>query len=246
MIRIAICEDVMTELQMQEQMIHSIMMKLSKNTKIFSFQSGEDLLCEIDATGNMDIILLDVEMLGINGIETARIIRKKDARVILIFISCHNQYYKEMIGVQPYAFIDKPVSGEKLEQILKQVLETRLNFCDGFIFSYHKKQYNIPLVQIRFFQSDKRVVHIDTIHKNSLTPEYLFYGKLEEVEKSINMANVKFLRVRKSFLVNSQFVIEYSADKVILDNGLVLEISKKYKENVRQHYISMLREKRWE
>ena len=52
---------------------------------------------ETDTTGNMDIVFLDVEMLGISGIETARILRERDSRVILIFVSCHNQYCKEMI-----------------------------------------------------------------------------------------------------------------------------------------------------
>lgn len=246
MIRIAICEDVISELLMQKQIIQSIMLKFSKNIKLYCFQSGEDLLFEIDTSGNMDIIFLDVEMLGISGIETARIIREKDFRVILIFISCHNQYYKEMIEVQPYAFVDKPVSEEKLMKILKQVLETRLNLCDGYCFSYNKKQYNIPLAQIRFFQSDKRIVRINTIQTNSLEQEYLFYGKLEEVENDIIETNVKFIRIRKSWLVNSQFVKEYSVDKVVLDNGTEVEISKRYKDNVRQHYISMLREQRWE
>lgn len=246
MIRIAICEDVLAEQKRQVEMVQSIMMKLSKNAKVFSFQSGEDLLCEIDITGNMDIILMDVEMQGINGIETARIIRMRDVRAVLIFVSCHNQYYKEMIEVQPFAFIDKPVQGEKLERVLRQVLETRLCFSDGFSFIYHKKQYNIPLVQIRYFQSDKRVVRIDTILKNPLTPEYVFYGKLEKVEKTVNESNIRFLRVRKSFLVNILYVIEYSADKIVLDNGLVIEISKNYKSNVKQQYISILREKRWE
>lgn len=93
---------------------------------------------------------LDVEMLGISGIETARILRERDSRVILIFVSCHNQYCKEMIEVQPYAFIDKPVSEEKLEKILKRVFETHLNSDDSYCFSYNKRQYNIPLNQIRF------------------------------------------------------------------------------------------------
>lgn len=131
------------------------------------------------------------------------------------------------------------------KQILQHVMETRFNFCEGYTFSYHKKQYNIPLMQIRFFQSDKRVIHVDTIHKSPLTSEYLFYGKLEDVEKVVDKTSAKFLRIRKSFLVNSQFIIEYSADKVVLDNGIVVEISKNYKENVRQHYVSALRGKEW-
>ena len=141
MLRVAICEDVLSELQKQTQIIQSIMARLSKNVKFFCFRSGEELLMETDTTGNMDIVFLDVEMLGISGIETARILRERDSRVILIFVSCHNQYCKEMIEVQPYAFIDKPVSEEKLEKILKRVFETHLNSDDSYCFSYNKRQY---------------------------------------------------------------------------------------------------------
>lgn len=76
--------------------------------------------------------------------------------------------------------------------------------------------------------------------------EYLFYGKLEEVERNLRKANVKFLRIRKSLLVNTRFIKEYSADRVVLDNGREVEISKNYRDHVRQHYISMLKGRRWE
>lgn len=246
MLRVAICEDVLSELQKQTQIIQSIMARLSKNVKFFCFRSGEELLMETDTTGNMDIVFLDVEMLGISGIETARILRERDSRVILIFVSCHNQYCKEMIEVQPYAFIDKPVSEEKLEKILKRVFETHLNSDDSYCFSYNKRQYNIPLNQIRFFQSDKRIVQINAVQLDMPELEYLFYGKLEEVERNLRKANVKFLRIRKSLLVNTRFIKEYSADRVVLDNGREVEISKNYRDHVRQHYISMLKGRRWE
>jgi len=246
MIRIAICEDNLSELQMQKQIIQSVMMNMAKNVEVFCFQSGEDLLFEIDTTGNMDIIFMDVEMSGISGIETAKLIRKRDTRAILIFVSCHNQYYREIIEVQPYAFIDKPVSEKRIEQILRNILETGFDFTEIYIFTYNKKLYNIPLMQIRFFQSDKRIIRLDTIYSSPVTNEYMFYGKLEEVEERVNKTNVKFLRIRKSFLVNSRFITEYSAEKVVLDNGMVVEISKKYKENVRQYYLSVLRGREWE
>ena len=114
MIRIGICDDLVEELQIQEKMVKSIVYSLGLNVEIKCFQSGEDLLWEIEQKGNMDIILLDVEMGGINGVETARQLRKKDNRVILFFISYHDQYCKEIINVQPFGFIDKPVSEVKL------------------------------------------------------------------------------------------------------------------------------------
>lgn len=245
MIRIGICEDIYEELYIQEQLVKKIMFKQSKNIKLYRFQSGEDLLFEIETTGNMDIILLDIELMGISGIETARRIRQKDTRAVLIFISCHDQYCKEIIEVQPFAFIDKPLREEQLEKILKHALETKLDFSESYRFSYHKMQYKIPLGKIRLFQSDRRIIRVDTVYEDSKTEEFQFYGKLEEVEMTVNESAVKFIRIRKSFLVNKQFIIRYSAGEIILDNGMVLEIGKNYKEAVKRHYLLNLeKEKR--
>ncbi len=126
------------------------------------------------------------------------------------------------------------------------MFETHLNSDDSYCFSYNKRQYNIPLNQIRFFQSDKRIVQINAVQLDMPELEYLFYGKLEEVERNLRKANVKFLRIRKSLLVNTRFIKEYSADRVVLDNGREVEISKNYRDHVRQHYISMLKGRRWE
>ena len=77
----------------------------------------------MEQKGNMDIILLDIEMGGINGVETARQIREKDNRAILFFISCYDQYCKEIINVQPFRFIDKPVSEAELESSFKEAFK---------------------------------------------------------------------------------------------------------------------------
>lgn len=82
MIRIGICDDLVEQLQIQEEMVRNIVCRLGLNTEIKCFQSGEDLLWEMEQKGNMDIILLDIEMGGINGVETARRIREKDNRAI--------------------------------------------------------------------------------------------------------------------------------------------------------------------
>ena len=78
MIRIGICDDLVEQLQIQEEMVRNIVCRFGLNTEIKCFQSGEDLLWEMEQKGNMDIILLDIEMGGINGVETARRIREKE------------------------------------------------------------------------------------------------------------------------------------------------------------------------
>jgi two-component SAPR family response regulator len=118
MIRLGICEDVYEEMIYCKKLVDRIMAKLSRNANVYSFQSGEDLLMEIEATGNMDILLVDIELLGgMNGVEFGRKLREIDNNAVMKFISSHDQYCKEVIDVQPYAFIDKPISSERRSSV---------------------------------------------------------------------------------------------------------------------------------
>ena len=160
MIRIGICDDLVEQLQIQEEMVRNIVCRLGLNTEIKCFQSGEDLLWEMEQKGNMDIILLDIEMGGINGVETARRIREKDNRAILFFISYYEQYCKEIINVQPFRFIDKPVSEEELDRGFREAFKAmsqkeeifEYNDCLQHLYYYFDL---VPLYNI----SDYRLVN---------------------------------------------------------------------------------------
>ena len=235
MIRIGICDDVIEQLQLQEEILRNITHQLCLNAEVGIFQSGEDLLCEIEQKGSMDIILLDIEMGGINGVETARMIREKDSRVILIFISFYDQYCKEMISVQPFAFIDKPVSEKQLEAVMKRALKVLGEKEQIFEYTYKKVPRKILIRKIRYFESDKREINI-----YSTDGIYSFYKKLDEVEMQIEKMDVKFLRISKSYLVNMNYVKEFRYEKVVMDDGKELRIGPTYKDKIRKSYLEMM------
>ena len=86
--RILICDDdVMIQRELTKYLSEYFHRHNLRVPDICRFHTGHDLLMD---SGNKDIVFLDVEMLGISGIETARILRERDSRVILIFVSCHN------------------------------------------------------------------------------------------------------------------------------------------------------------
>lgn len=236
MIRIGICDDLVEQLQIQEEMVRSIVCRFGLNVEIKCFQSGEDLLWELEQKGNMDIILLDVEMSGINGVETARQIREKDNRVILFFISCYDQYCKEIINVQPFRFIDKPVSETELESALKEAFKTMNQKEEIFEYTYKKVPYKILVNKIRYFESDKRQVNLYSTDGVSS-----FYKKLDEVEAQLVQINIKFLRISKSYLVNMNYVKEFRYEKVVMDDGKEFKIGPRYKDTIRKSYIEWMR-----
>ena len=120
MIRIGICDDIVEDIRKQKAMIEGIAKRHGINVDICVYEEGEELLQDIQMYGHMDILFLDIEMEGKNGIETARIIRETDYQTILIFISAYDKYCKKLIEVQPFAFLDKPVSESDLEDVFEK------------------------------------------------------------------------------------------------------------------------------
>lgn len=57
------------------------------------------------------------------------------------------------------------------------------------------------------------------------------------MEEMVNKADIKLFRIRKTFLVNPLFITEYSVNREVIDNEIVLEIGRKYKETVKKHYL---------
>lgn len=106
--RIGICDDIREEVEKQEKQVRQITYQIGIRADIRKCYSGMDLLMEIELSGQFDIILLDIELGGMNGIETARQIRESDVNCNIIFITSFEQYSKEAISVHPFAFVDKP------------------------------------------------------------------------------------------------------------------------------------------
>ena len=225
MIRIGICEDERQQRQVLEEMVCRIADKLHLNREVKCFQSGEELLAEIDLSGSMDIVLLDIEMEGAGGVETAKSIREADNRAILIFVSFHDQYCKELMGVQPFDFIDKPVEEERLEPVLRRAVKVLGDKEEIFEYSYQKALYRIPVRKICYFYSDKRKVVLVCEEK-----EYSFYAKLDEVEQQLSE---NFVRIHQRYLVNPNQVVQIGTDSVTVGTGAAtrtLPVSRALKE----------------
>ena len=85
--RIGICDDIREEVEKQEKQVRQITYQIGIRADIRKCYSGMDLLMEIELSGQFDIILLDIELGGMNGIETARQIRESDVNCNIIFIT---------------------------------------------------------------------------------------------------------------------------------------------------------------
>ena len=223
MIRIAIVDD--------EKLIREHIKTLIKNKQveclIDTYSAGEELL-RTDKC--YDMVFLDIQMEGINGIETARVLRQKTEDAVLIFITGVKEYVFDAFDVAAFHYLIKPIDEQKFADVFKRaVLEVgkKKQQVNGQLFV--KTRYrNVTLEQndVLYIESRGKKVEIHT--KTDVIDAYAGIGELEKQLKQ------KFYRCHRGYLVNLAFIMEYSNDSITLNNGECIILAKeKYGEFVK-------------
>ena len=235
MIKIAICDDDEIVTSDIEERLRQTAQKSGVSIDIDVFFDGTALTdYTINNNVKYDIIYLDIELKGENGVDTARKIRQFDKDVLLIYITNYESFAKEVFEVSAYRFITKPITDEIFEKYFVSAVNEITRTPQFFQFQYNKVHYKLPINDIIYFQSDKRVTYI-----NTGTDVNKCYEKLNAIEQKMQQCGVYFFRTHQSFLVNPSYVEVYMYDSMQLRDGTVLSISEKRRKTVNELYCKM-------
>ncbi len=236
MIRIGICDDMQCYVDNLAYSIREWAEVRSINVQPVKFRSGEEVLFDYEEQGDFAAVFLDIELEGINGMETALRLREKNRLVSIVFVSRHEQYFKEMFKVYPFQFIEKPIDRRKVFEVLDQIVEEQKFFNESFIFRYNRTTFNIDLKQVLYFASERRMIRI--LMEDG--KEYVFYEKLDELEKMLSGYNHHFVRIHKSYLVNERQIEQYHSKNIVMRNGDVLTVSRDKRSMICQIHMKLL------
>lgn len=238
MLRIAVCDDVPAYVEMLAAGINAWAEQRNFNVQLEKFASGEEVLFEQEAAGDFAVVFMDVELDGIDGMETAIKLRERNRMVSIVFVSQYEQYFKQMFRVYPFRYIEKPASRQKVGEALDQIVEEHKLFYESFFFKYKRRVFNIALGEVFYFVSEKRVIRI-LMEKEK---EYVFYEKLDALEKILVDYNNRFIRIHKSYLVNGRQIEQYLPGAVVMRNGDLLPVSRDKKGKITEFYMDFLAE----
>lgn len=230
--KIAICEDNRAVAAEAENYILELHLKeLICNV----FYDGSSLLKYLEKVKQgYQIYLLDIQMPGLDGIKTANCIRQRDKNAIIIFMTDYKEFVYDVFETLPFRFLSKPITRHKLQSAICDAVDYLYTVQRFLTFSIDNVQYQIVYDEILFLESDKRKVHLYT-----LSEEYIFYGKLTNIVSTVDR-NI-FARLHVSYLVNLGHIRKITKDQAELDNGVILPISKKYKDSIREQQINFVK-----
>jgi len=210
---IGFCDD---ELSIREELVQlckQYMKANLSNFEIITFNSGEEVI-EYDKTIN--ILFLDIQMKGINGLETAEKLRQKDENMIIVFLTGYINFMQAGYRVKAFRYLLKPVkNSEFTETLLEAIHEVKKD--SRIIIGTEGEIIFLKLKEIIYIECINRYTVVRTKKKYFET-----LIKMNKWEDILNSGD--FYRVHKSYIVNLEYIKEIGKE-IILDNEEKVEVS---------------------
>ncbi len=198
------------------------------------YETGDALLA---AGKQFDIVFLDIQMEGTDGIETAKRLRERDEDTILIFITGIREYVFQAFDVAAFHYLLKPIEADKFREVFRRAgreLEKRKSKRRETVFiKTRNRSFSLEKDSILYIESRGKKVEI---HTTGETIEA--YASMNEMEGQLGGG---FFRCHRGYLVNMTYVAEYDSESITLNNGEYVYLAKeKYGEFVKA-YLRYLR-----
>lgn len=232
-IKIAICDDDIKIQFSVEEFLQQILEEYGIESEIECFDLG-DKLCDIYERGKFDLIFLDIEFEGKNGVEVGRYIREivGDETVQLAYISGNTGYAMELFAYRPINFLVKPIKKGEIKRVLDKYLILNGQNTENFQYKIGSDVFQVALSEISYFSSRARKV---ILHGREKKAE--FYGSLESIYNQVK--GKRFLYVHKSFIVNYHCIVKMEYEQVTLYDGTVIPISQARRPAIRKQFMEI-------
>lgn len=236
MLKIAVLDDQELYLNSIEVITRNCMLEQGISYEIFTYNSPEDLLYDIEEDNKYDIYLLDVELPTTSGLEVARKIREKYYDPIIIYITNYVEYAVEGYEANAYRYIPKKMLEQKLPEAYASIYPSIENKKKEFyIIEKNHKLERIAYEDIYYIKKDEKYILL--VHKHGISRDRKTIAEFMESVKSYD----SFIGVDRSYVVNVLHVMSLKNQQIILRNGDVIPISKPKLSYVKKEIMRIWR-----
>ena len=231
MTEIAVCDD---EAVIRGQ-LQQFIKKCVPESHIEAYATGEELLA---ADRSFDLVFLDIQLEGMNGMEVARALRAKKEETVLIFVTGSKEYVFDAFDVYAFHYLLKPLVEEKLDEVLGRALREmnrwKIQEKKQLLIQTRNRNYNLDQSAMLYLESRGKKVEIHTIGETIAV--YASISKLEE-----QLGN-SFYRCHRGYLVNLAHIAEYRTDRIRLSSGEEVYLAKEKYQSFVKTYMRYLKD----
>ena len=229
-LKIAVCDDVDADRDYIAALAERWAAKAGYGAQISSFASAESFLFQYEDRSDHDILLLDVEMGGMDGVTLAKKLRQGNETVQIVFITGYSDYIAEGYEVAALHYLMKPVDERKLFSVLDRAAEKLRKDEKTLTIESGGATVRIPVRQIRWAGVFGNYVTI------CAREEYTARMTLGELAERLDE---RFYRVGRSALVNLTQISRVTRREIILSDGTSIPLPRGAYEGVNRAIIDM-------
>lgn len=228
--KIAVCDD-------EQIFVDDVVKELkeqSEQCEISEYISGEDLL---NSPLEFDMIFLDIEMTGINGINAAFTLRERGYDGMIIFLTSHTEFMPDAFKVKAFRFLDKPLDNEKFNEAFSEAKKEIMNTEHILLSDRSGKTVYLKLTDIVYLEAYGDGTYI-----------YGKTGKVYDTDKPLKywkgqIGSEHFYQIHKSFIVSYLYVSDISKDGQVAMKGFKqpLDISRRNVVPFRNGFFDYIR-----
>lgn len=223
-LRFAVVEDRLPDAQRLESLLR------------LAFGGGQPLVCDHYESGdaflaafpskNYQVVFLDICMEGTNGIETARILRRTDPDLLLVFVTSSPEYVWDAFPVHPFDYLLKPYREEKLFQLADELRRVRFRAEPELEVRIARQQVHLPLRKIQYAMAQNHYVRIV-----SDDGECRAVSTFSQVEQLLR-AQENFIVCNRGVILNMDKVLRLDSDCFEMLDGTCLPVRQKDKNTL--------------
>ena len=208
--RILICDDDALAIEQIHKNLKSFFTyNHTKCPEIISYSCGEDLLSD---TGNKDIVFLDIEMPGMNGIYVGNELKKSNPDVMIFIVTSYTEYLDEAMRFHVFRYLSKPIDKQRLFRNLKDALDLYHSMTVQVPIETRHGVHTVPVSSIIMVEAQGKKVIVHTTARD--------YESIHTMQYWLDQLPVnRFFQTHRSFIINYEHITDFDHMLVHLSNG---------------------------
>ena len=239
-ITIVICDDSSLVTRQITEYLHAYMQTIPTSLQLYSYSDGHSLISSFQKGNDFGICFLDILMPGFSGMETAREIRHFNTHTRIIFLTSSPEYALESYEVRAYDYILKPVTPERLNRLMNEVLK-EIEHTDGtgIVVRSDEGVQMLLLANIIYVEAMEKKTVYHLYPEGTVTCK----EKFAEVCSRLNREGM-FLQTHRSYVINLNYVDRIKENDILLSCQKRIPIAQGRTKEIRQAYLSFQMEDR--
>lgn len=235
-LRVAVCDDDKAALGIIASSLKDVFDAHGVDATTSLFSSATEL-AKVMPTRRFDLLLLDIDMPGLDGISFARHLRERRDKVDIMYISNREDKVFDSLRVSPVGFIRKSRFLEDMSEVVGTYLAARRERSrqSVVVLRDHDAVYPIAVEKIVYIEGHRKqqLVHVEGRDEPITLTRTM--GELEE-----ELVGEGFIRIHKGYLVNYRFIQVIDGGDVTLADGERLPVSRRKEREAKERLLELV------